>query len=155
MMKRIIVKFLTVLCLASLFTLTAAQEVKHVLVLPFNGQEGADIYDLGLAAALQRGLNVVNGFYAPPIADTLVVTQRLVQAGNIGVDSLTRAFDANIIISGEIVVTGNTDDISIGLTGTDFQAFQSINLSADLNNKALLSNNVARANSEALVVGVY
>ncbi len=150
MMKRIIVKFLTVLCLASVLTLTAAQEVKRVLVLPFNGQEGADIYDLGLAAALQRGLNVVNGFYVPPIADTLVVTQRLIQEGNIGVDSLTEAFDANIIISGEIIVNGNTAEISIGLTGTDFPNLQSLSVSADLNNPALLSQTVATAILDSL-----
>lgn len=85
-------------------TLSSAQtdsEVTRIVILPFNVSEGSEVYVFGLAAALQRSLNTVDGFYAPPIGDAALLSNRAQAAGVDVTATLTDLFAADVIVSGQ------------------------------------------------------
>jgi len=44
-----------------------AQSLTRIVVLPFNAGQSADTYAIGLAAGLERSLNVIDGVFVPPV----------------------------------------------------------------------------------------
>ena len=137
-------RFMTLLvCICLLGTSVLAQSTKRIVIVPFNTSSGFDVYNLGLAAALQRSFNAVNGIYVPPIGDTIVVTQRMLEASNLSIASIAEAFDASVVISGQLDVSNSNAQIIIGLAGPDFPSIQNLTITADVNDPVSLSQAVA------------
>ncbi len=133
------------LCLCLLGPTVFAQGTKRIVILPFNTSSGFDVYNLGLAAALQRSFNDIDGVYVPPIGDTIVVTQRQLEANSLSIDAIAQAFNASVVISGQLEVSGSDAKLLIGLAGPDFPTIQNITVTADVNNPVTLSQAVANA----------
>lgn len=138
------------LCFFCLTTLGFSQDVKRIVILPFNTSAGIDVYRLGLASALQRSLNVIDGLYVPPVADTVIVTQRLFDEGTLSIETVVEAFSAQIVLSGQISGNGAEAEILIGLAGPDFPSVANISLRADATNPQSLVQAVAYALLEQL-----
>ena len=103
MRKRILLPNLLALAL-SLTALAPAQtggNVTRIVILPFNVSEGGEAYVFGLAAALQRSLNTIDGWYVPPIGDAALLSNRVQATGLDVTATLTELFDADVIISGQ------------------------------------------------------
>nr|MDQ3398860.1 hypothetical protein [Deinococcota bacterium] len=92
------------------FSLSLAQEaqdeVRRIVVLPFTTTETASPYAAGMAASLQRSLNVIDHVYVPPVGDVLAVAERLRSLERLSPASLAEAFDAVAVVSGRVEATG-------------------------------------------------
>jgi hypothetical protein len=75
----------------------------RVVVFPFDASRSVDALGLASASAIQRAINQVDGLYAPPVGDALVVVQRANQAGVDPIAAAQRLFQADAIILGRIV----------------------------------------------------
>ncbi|HEX7021346.1 MAG TPA: tetratricopeptide repeat protein [Trueperaceae bacterium] len=122
-----------VLLLALLSAAMAAQPVRPV-ILPFNAPGGASAYTYGLATALQRSLNVIDGVYAPPVGDSYFVTQRLLDRKQATPDNILAAFDGSVLISGQVAASGNTATVQIGFDGPDYQEVKLLTVRGALDN---------------------
>lgn len=122
-----------------------AQEVRRLVVLPFNTSEGAGVYGLGLATALQRSLNVIDGVYAPPVGDTFLLTERLLAEGGVTTDAVAEAFGAGTVVSGEVVASGDATTITLGLAGPEHEAVETATVEAPLSDPAGLVREVGNA----------
>lgn len=91
-----------VLSLAGSAAAQTASDTTRIVVLPFNVSEGAEVYVFGLAAALQRSLNTVDGWYVPPVGDAALLSGRVQAAGLDVSDTLLDLFDADVIVSGQV-----------------------------------------------------
>jgi len=99
----------------------------RVVVFPFDASRSVDALGLASASAIQRAINQVDGLYAPPVGDALVVVQRANQAGVDPIAAAQRLFQADAIVLGrivgqtqlevELVVVVGDDDRSETLTG--------------------------------------
>ena len=74
----------------------------RVVVFPFDASRSVDALGLASASAIQRAINQVDGLYAPPVGDALVVVQRATQAGVDPIAAAQRLFQADAIILGRI-----------------------------------------------------
>lgn len=100
----------------------------RVVVLPFDASRSLDALGLVSAAAVQRAFNQVDGLYAPPVGDALLVLQRADHAGLDGIAAVERLFQADAVVlarvSGqsqlrvELVVVVDGDDRESTVTGT-------------------------------------
>jgi len=75
----------------------------RVVVFPFDASRSVDSLGLASASAIQRAINQVDGLYAPPVGDALVVVQRANQAGVDPIAAAQRLFRADAIVLGRIV----------------------------------------------------
>ena len=99
----------------------------RIVVFPFDASRSVDSLGLASASAIQRAINQVDGLYAPPVGDALVVVQRANQAGVDPIAAAQRLFRADAIVLGrivgqtqlevELVVVVGDDDRSETLTG--------------------------------------
>lgn len=107
--------------IAALFTPTAlAQSVTRLVVVPFNAPQSADSYALGLAAGLERSLNVIDGVFVMPVGDALNVSQRLEVRGELSPETVAQAFEAQAVIGGEITTSGTQAQVQIAFAGPAF-----------------------------------
>ena len=101
-----------------LLSAAAAQEPTRVAVLAFDTDAAATPYRLGLATGLQRALNVIDGLYAPPVGDTLVVAQGTPEA-ELDTTVFAEAFGARALVSGLVTTTeGGGAQVSVFLAET-------------------------------------
>ena len=117
--KHIFLRFIV-----SLFALTGAlasaqtaQDVTRLVVLPFDATGPAEVYRAGLATALQRGLNVVDGVYAPPVGDALLVFGRLSEQDSVSAEAVAEAFGADTVVSGRVTLNGSQAGVLLGFAG--------------------------------------
>jgi hypothetical protein len=75
----------------------------RVVVFPFDASRSVDALGLASASAIQRAINQVDGLYAPPVGDALVVVQRANQAGVDPIAAAQRLFQADAIVLGRFV----------------------------------------------------
>lgn len=151
-MKRFFLTLLTVILSFSL-----AQEVKRVVILPFNASGSISAYGLGLATSLQRSLNAVNNLYVPPIGDSFQVTQRLLQIEQLtpGVftpSAVADAFESSVLIAGDIKAEGNTGSVLLGFSGPDYSESKQIEITVPLEPPATMVQQVAEAIIRELAV---
>ncbi len=99
---------------------SAPQEVTRLPVLAFDAQGNAAPYRLGIATGLQRVLNVIDGVYAPPVGDTLLVAQRFEGQGTLSPEVFAEAYDAAALVSGVVEVSGNQAQVQIIFAGPDY-----------------------------------
>ena len=94
----------------------------RVVVFPFDATRSAEALGLASAGAVQRALNQVDGVYAAPIGDALLVLQRADQAGVDPIAAAQRLFQADAVVlarfSGQsqlevelVVVVGDEDRV--------------------------------------------
>ena len=94
----------------------------RVVVFPFDAARSVEALGLASAGAVQRALNQVEGVYAPPIGDALLVLQRADQAGVDPIAAAQRLFQADAVVlarfSGQsqlevelVVVIGDEDRV--------------------------------------------
>ncbi|MCA9836673.1 MAG: tetratricopeptide repeat protein [Trueperaceae bacterium] len=132
-----------ILCLCLLGSTVLAQGTKRIVILPFNTSGGIEVYRLGLAAALQRSLNDLNGVYVPPIGDAILVTQRQLESDTLSIDNVASAFNADIVISGQISVSGDQAEVLLGLAGPSFPTIQNLSFTVPVNDAVTLGQTVA------------
>ncbi len=111
---------------------TSPQEVTRLPVLAFDGQGEAEPYRLGLATGLQRTLNVVDGVYVPPVGDTLLVAQRFEGQGTLSPEIFAEAYDASVLVSGVIEVSGAQAQVQVIFAGPDYPAPRVISVNGSL-----------------------
>jgi tetratricopeptide (TPR) repeat protein len=141
-MKRLLsLLVLTVLTL----NVAAAQEAVRVVVLPFSAIGNAAPYQVGLATALQRSLNVIDGLYAPPVGDTLIVTQRLESRGELSAARVASAFGASAVVSGRVTPVGGEAEVLLGFAGPAFPDIRDVTVRGPLGNPAELTSLVLEA----------
>ena len=95
-----------VLALAALlatFAAAAQSAPVRIVVFPFDADQSVEALGLASASALQRALNQVDGVYAPPVGDALLVLQRANEAGVDPVVSAQRLFQADAVVFAQIV----------------------------------------------------
>ena len=97
-----------------------AQSLTRIVVLPFNAGQSADAYAIGLAAGLERSLNVIDGVFVPPVGDALNVTQRLEARRELSPETVAAAFNASVVIGGEVGASGTQAQVQIALAGPAF-----------------------------------
>ncbi len=100
----------------------------RVVVLPFDASRSLDALGLVSAAAVQRAFNQVDGLYAPPVGDALLVLQRADQAGVDGIAAIERLFQADAVVlarisgqsqlSVDVVVVVDGQDRESNVTGS-------------------------------------
>ena len=96
-----------VLIACFLVATASAQNVQRVVVVPFQGTEGFGSFAIGISAALQRSLNVVDGVYVPPIGDAVLVAERAAAAGLDPSATITELFGADAILEGRLRLRGD------------------------------------------------
>ncbi|MEM6429678.1 MAG: tetratricopeptide repeat protein [Deinococcota bacterium] len=135
--SRIGVKPCTIACLLvfslSILSTSLAQDVTRVVVLPFSSTSDAAAYSLGLPAALQRTLNVIDGVYVPPVGDAFFVSQRLQTRGAMTAESVARSYDAAAIVSGQVQVIGDQVEVRLGFAGPNYAQVPDALVRASLN----------------------
>lgn len=116
-----------------------------VVVLPFSAGSNASPYGAGLATAIQRSLNVIDGVYAPPVGDTLFVTRRLENEGRLDAANVAGAYDAVAVVSGQVAATGNAAEIRLGFASGDFGTVRDVVVQSNLNQPQQLVSQVVNA----------
>lgn len=89
--------------LASSATAQTQPATTRVVVLPFDASSSVDALGLASAAALQRAFNQVDGVYAPPVGDALLVLQRATEAGVDPIAAVQRLFQADALVLARVV----------------------------------------------------
>lgn len=107
-----------------------AQETQRIVVLPFSAAESTEAYGLGLAVGLQRSLNLIDGVYVPPPGDSLLVTNRLQRQGNLSPETVSAAYNATAIVSGQFNLAGDQVNIVLGFAGVNFPVIKDVLLQA-------------------------
>lgn len=133
--------FLTLLIATLSFSL--AQDVKRVVILPFNASGSIGAYGLGLATSLQRSLNAINNVYVPPIGDSFQVVQRLLQAEQLTPTNVATAFGSSVLVAGDIKAEGNTGSVLLGFSGPDYPESKQIEITVPLDSPAAMVQQVA------------
>ncbi len=98
-------------------TAQRAQDVTRLVVLPFDVSGPAEVYRAGLATALQRGLNVIDGVYVPPVGDALLVFGRLSDQNSVSAEAVAEAFGASTIVSGRVTLAGSQATVLLSFAG--------------------------------------
>jgi Flp pilus assembly protein TadD len=119
-----------------------AQEVKRVVVLPFNASNSIEAYGLGLATSLQRSLNAINNVYVPPVGDAFQVTQRLLQAEQLTPSNVAKAFESSVLVAGDIKDDGATGSVLLGFSGPDYPQSKQIEITVPLESPSQLVQQV-------------
>jgi superkiller protein 3 len=126
-------KKITFVLVSLLLCCAVAQDVKRIVVLPFNATGSIEAFGLGLATSLQRSLNAINNVYVPPIGDAFQVTQRLLQAEQLSPDNVATAFEASVLIAGDIKDEGgSTASVLLGFSGPDYAQSKQVEITVDL-----------------------
>lgn len=118
------------------------QEVKRVVVLPFNASNSIEAYGLGLATALQRSLNAINNVYVPPVGDTFQVTQRLLETEQLTPANVANAFGSTVLVAGDIQDDNGTGSVRLGFSGPDYPESKVVTVSVPLDSPAQLVQQV-------------
>jgi tetratricopeptide (TPR) repeat protein len=139
-MKRLLIIFVSVLLSFSL-----AQDVKRVVILPFNSSGSIEAYGLGLATSLQRSLNAINNVYVPPIGDSFQVVQRLLQTEQLTPANVANAFESSVLIAGDIKDEDGTGSVLLGFSGPDYPTSKQIEIIVPLDSPAAMVQQVADA----------
>lgn len=139
LMKRFLLSCsLLVALFAALSPAALAQDVRRVVLLPFNTSDSAQVYGLGLATAVQRSLNVLDAAYSPPVGDALLYAQGLISQNRVSAAAIAGAFDASVVVSGEVVASGDTATVTLGFAGPSYPEVESETVTAPLENPAAL-----------------
>lgn len=131
--------------LIALSFLASGQDINRIVILPFSASSGIDAYGLGLATALQRSLNVVNGVYAPPVGDAFLYTQKLLNENDLSIQKVADAFRASVIIAGDVSGDGTTGVVTLGFSGPKYPQTKDISVNVSLNSPAQMVTQVAEA----------
>jgi len=91
----------------------------RVVVLPFDASRSVDALGLASASALQRAFNQVDGLYAPPIGDALLVLQRANDAGVDPIAAVQRLFQANAVVLARLTGQSQIDVELVVVVGAD------------------------------------
>jgi tetratricopeptide (TPR) repeat protein len=138
-------KFLSLVCFV-LLGCAFAQDVKRIVILPFSATSSIEAYGLGLATSLQRSLNAVNNVYVPPVGDAFQVTQRLLQLEQISPANVAAAFDASVLIAGDIKEeASNTGSVLLGFSGPDYPESKQVEVTVALDSPRGLVQQVTDA----------
>jgi tetratricopeptide (TPR) repeat protein len=118
LMKRRLTLLLALLALLVLPQMAQAQGSSNtrIVILPFNVPEGSESYIFGLAAALQRSLNTIDGWFVAPVGDAALLSGRVQSAGLDVATTLLELFDADVIVSGQ-ARGGSNPAASVTLVG--------------------------------------
>ncbi len=123
-----------------------AQDVMRIVILPFNASSSIEAYGLGLATSLQRSLNAINNVYVPPVGDAFQVTQRLLQTEQINPANVASAFDAGVLIAGDIKEeANNTGSVLLGFSGPDYPESKQVEVTVPLDSPRALVQQVTDA----------
>lgn len=141
-MKRLLIASILLLLPASP---ALAQSLTRIVVLPFNAAQNADAYAIGLAVGLERSLNVIDGVFVPPVGDALNVTQRLEARQELAPETVAAAFNASVVIGGEIGVSGAQAQVQIALAGPAFPETRLVAVQGPFNEPARLLAAVVNA----------
>jgi tetratricopeptide (TPR) repeat protein len=145
MMKRFFVAFFIGLTMFVSTQFASAQDVTRVVILPFSAASGIEAYGLGLATALQRSLNVVNNLYAPPVGDAYLYTQKLLAENTLSIQNVVDAFQASVIIAGDISGSANTGVVRLGFSGPKYPQSKDVTLNVSLDSPSQMVAQVADA----------
>ncbi len=122
-----------------------SQEIKRIVVLPFDTVGNAEPYALGLAVGLERSLNVIDNVYVPPVGDAYLVTQRLQNENRLDSEPMLAAYNAEVIVSGRIAPKDGGAEVQLGFVGPNYPNKEDIFLDGDLSNPKQLLSLVANA----------
>jgi tetratricopeptide (TPR) repeat protein len=137
-----------------LSSISMAQELRRIVVLPFNASTGIEAYGLGLATALQRSLNVLDGVYVPPIGDTWLFMQQLYDEDRVSVDTIATAFETQVIISGQLTASGSAGEVLLGFAGPAYPEIKDVAVDVHLDTPDDILARVVDAIIAELALGV-
>ena len=140
------------LCLSLSFGL--AQDVKRVVVLPFNASQSFEPYGLGLATGLQRSLNVVDGVYVPPVGDAFLFTNNLVRNEDFSVNDIAAAFNSDVVVSGQVSGEGSTAEVLLNFAGPSYPTLENVTVNVNAENPQDVVSQVVNAVVSELELGV-
>jgi tetratricopeptide (TPR) repeat protein len=96
----------------------AQAQATRIVILPFDADDSVAAFGVAVPAAIQRGLNDVDGVYVPPVSDPGVVLQRLLAFSEDPVADLRRVFAADSVVFGRM--TGS-ENLTLDLVVIDSQ----------------------------------
>ena len=134
--------------------LSLAQEVTRVVILPFSVSSSNGAYELGLAAALQRSLNVIDNVYAPPIGDTFLYIRKLIEDDNVSTANIADAFEAQTVVSGQLSGEGGAGTVLLGFAGPTYPEVKNVSVSVSPDDPDALVSAVAEAIVSELQLGL-
>ncbi len=124
-------KRLTLLLLFIVLSLSSAQDIKKLVISTFDTSDSISNYGLGLATALERSLSLVDNIFVAPVGDTVIYIQRHYQEDDI-LDKLSNAFDASVLISGQIDNQATDNNTILVFAGPDYSTSKQIAFKVDL-----------------------
>ncbi|MDZ7800715.1 MAG: tetratricopeptide repeat protein [Trueperaceae bacterium] len=126
--RPILAVFLATVLMA--FSAAAAQaEPTRIVIVPLQGPSELSTWSLGLSAGLGRSLNAIDGVYAPPIGDALILANRASEAGLDTAAVLHERFRAASVLGGRVASAPSGIDLTLERYGNGgVQASETITL---------------------------
>ena len=124
-------KRLTILLLFIVLSFSSAQDLKKLVISTFDTSDSVSNYGLGLATALERSLNLIDNIFVAPVGDSLIYIQRHYQEDDI-LDKISSAFDADVLISGQINTQSTGNNTIVVFSGPDFPNGKQIEFNVNL-----------------------
>jgi len=125
-------KRLTLFLLFAVLSFSNAQDLKKLVISTFDTSDSVSNYGLGLATALERSLNLIDNIFVAPVGDSLIYIQKHYKDEDI-LDKLSSAFDASVLISGQVNNQSTSNNTILVFSGPDFPAGKQIELNLNLN----------------------
>jgi Flp pilus assembly protein TadD len=100
--------------LASLAGAAVAQSgPTRVVAVPLQGPPELAPWQIGLAAGLQRSLNVLDGVFVPPVGDPVVLAERAASADLDAAATLRERFRADALLGGRVATAPGGLDVTL------------------------------------------
>lgn len=96
-----------------------AQTATRVVAVPLQGPPELAPWQIGVAAGLQRSLNVIDGVFVPPIGDPVVLAERASEAGLEVAPVLLERFGAAAVIGGRVASAPSGLDVTLQRFGPE------------------------------------
>lgn len=105
--------------LALLAGVAFAQTATRIVAVPLEGPPELAPWQIGVAAGLQRSLNVIDGVFVPPIGDPVVLAERAADAGLDPAPVLLERFGAAAVIGGRVASAPSGLDVTLQRFGPE------------------------------------
>jgi len=104
----------------------------RVVAVPLQGPPELAPWQLGIATALQRSLNVIDGVYVPPIGDAVVLAERADAAGGDAGAAVRERFEADLLLGGRVASAPAGLDVTLERVDTSGEvSSHTVTVSAD------------------------
>ena len=122
-----------------ILSLSHAQSVQRIVLLPFDAANANEAYSLGLPSAVRRSLNVVDGLFTPPMTDVIGASRRLQSLGQHSPHRFAVDFEASLVVVGRLSSSGNNISLQLLMFDAQGQEVNNVLLQGDVNDPQTLS----------------